>query len=180
MQELTVAVAPTFSFEQFPAVTVELRYTEAGSGPQTGRVELKVEQSQGSWRYAAFGSGPQPCEYRLTYHRLPQAGGAITIPWQPHLDKWLSVPDPMPVKRTLNLFTSLPWSDLSVAFVQLRYDDEAHGIHYEEQIDLDSSTPFLRRDYPIDAHGPRTTGLPSHFDVHQRVADGGLVARNRR
>jgi hypothetical protein len=156
VQELTIAVAPTFSFSQFPAVTIELRYSEAGGVQQSGRVELKVDAPQGSWRYAVFGASLQPYEYRLTYHRLPQNGGVIITSWQTNLDKWLFVPDPMPVKRTLNLFTSLPWPDLMVAFVQLRYDDKAHGIHYDEQIDLNNNTPYLRRDYPIHAQGPLT------------------------
>ncbi|MDM7916969.1 MAG: hypothetical protein QUU85_17140, partial [Candidatus Eisenbacteria bacterium] len=156
IQEVTVAATPTFSFGPFPAVTAELRYRDALGGEQHGRVELAADRSRGAWRYAIFGERIEPYEYRLTYHRDATAGGPIETPWQSAIDEWLSVPDPMPVKRVLNLFTSLPWADLSVAFVQIRYDDPVHGVKFEEQIDLAADKPFLRRDYPIHADGPRT------------------------
>jgi hypothetical protein len=157
--DVTVAATPTFSFGPFPAVTGEFRVRDATVGAeQHGRVALAADRPQGTWRYASFGDRAQPYEYRLTYHREAASGGPIETPWASAIDDWLSVPDPMPVKRTINLFTSLPWADLSVAFVQIRYDDPTHGVHFEEQIDLGADTPFFKREYPIHADGPRALG----------------------
>ncbi len=156
VREINVALSPLFSFEQFPVVTVELRHQDGEElGLQRdGRVQLDASRRQSVWRYLTQ-SGTTPFEYRITYHRRPSDGGEIVTAWRPHVDTWLAVPDPLPVKRTLNLFTALPWEKILIAFVQIRYRDPENGIHFDEQIDLSRSTPFVRRDYPIAADGPK-------------------------
>jgi hypothetical protein len=163
VQDVQVSAAPSFPFAQFPQVTAELLYEEAGTAPQSGRVELTVTQPSGSWRFRYFlppgraetGQALQPPPYtvRLTYHRPGSAGGPLTPPPQRWSDDYFSVPDPLPTKRLLNLFVSLPWADLLTAFVQLRYRDGPSGTAFDEQIDLNAATPYLRRDYPIAAGG---------------------------
>ena len=61
-------------------------------------------------------------------------------------------------KRLLNMFVSLPWPEIAVAFVQIRYDDPVGGVRFDEQIDLDPQARVLRRSYPIAENGPRALG----------------------
>lgn len=157
VRQVQVGLVPTFSFSQFTAVTVELRAgRENTSEFQSTRVPLSQEKPQAEWRYRSFGPTPAPYEYRATFHRLADRGGDIQGSWTPQAEDWLSIPDPLPRKRTLNIIVNLPWQELGVAFVQLRYSDAANGIHYDEQIDLSSSTRFLRRDIPVAENGPRS------------------------
>jgi hypothetical protein len=163
VQDVQISAAPSFPFTQFPQVTAELVYEEAGSAPQSGRVALSAAQPSGSWRFRYFlpqggvaeGKALQPPPYgvRLTYHRPDSAGGPLIPTAQRWSDDYFSVPDPLPVKRPLNLFVSLPWADLLTAFVQLRYRDEPSGIQFDEQITLSADAPYLRRDYPIAGGG---------------------------
>lgn len=150
-----VGVTPGFSFSQYPAVTAELRYDgDTGWEAQTARLSLTAAQPVGTWRYRCFTRPRLPYEVHLTYH---EAGGpALTPPPQLSTDEWFSIPDPLPVKRPLNLFVSLPWADILVAYVQVRYRDEARGIRFDEQLDLREDTPYLRRDYPVAAGSPET------------------------
>ena len=157
VREVTVSVAPIFSFSQFPAISVSLRYNADGNtSQQTGLIELTPDKPSQTWHFRSFAAQTQPYEYQVTYHRTAENGGDIEHPWQQQVENWLSVSDPLPVKRTLNLFVNLPWSDINVAFVQVRYQDDRNNIHFDEQIDLNASTRYIRRDYPIAADGPRT------------------------
>jgi len=156
VRTVQVGLAPTFSFSQFAAVTVELRAGSVNTPEfQSARMILNQEKLQAEWRYRSFGHIPMPYEYRATFHRPLDRGGDIQGSWTAQAEDWLSIPDPLPRKRTINLITNLPWPELLAAFIQLRYADEANGIHYDEQIDLNSSTVFFRRDIPIAENGPR-------------------------
>ncbi len=171
VREIEASVAPDFSFAQFPGVTVEVRYAADGDAvPPTGRLKLTADQPTQIWRFRSFAPRPLPYEYRATYHRPTDAGGDIQGEWTPQIDNWLSLPDPLPTKRPLNLFINLPWQDLSVAFVDLRYRDDKHGVHFDEHIDLTADVRFLRKEYLIAPDGPRTlsyrlTALPATGDV---------------
>jgi hypothetical protein len=156
VRTVQVGLVPTFSFSQFAAVTVELRAgRENTSEFQSTRVLLTQEKPQSEWRYRNFGSTSATYEYRATFHRPADRGGDIQGSWTGQAEEWLSIPDPLPRKRIFNIIVNLPWPELLAAFVQIRYMDPPHGIHYDEQIDLNSSTVFLRRDIPIAENGPR-------------------------
>src|SRR5690606_11814341 len=97
VKQIEIGVAPTFSFDQFPHVTVELRDSGSeGAGRQTGRVALTRQEPAGVWRFRSFAPEPVPFEYRVTYHRSHAEGGNIESPWRRHFEDWLSVPDPLP------------------------------------------------------------------------------------
>jgi hypothetical protein len=157
VRTVQVALAPTFSFSQFATVTVELR-AGADNAPdfQSSRAVLTEASPQSEWRYLSFGAARKPYRYRATFHRPLDRGGDIQNRWREASEDWLSIPDPLPRKRTLNVITALPWAELLTAFVQIRYNDPDHAIQYEEQIDLDEQKRLLRRDIPMADDGPPT------------------------
>lgn len=156
--EVTVAAAPTFSWDQFPAVEVDLRHADAQGRTQHARLALGPDHPSGTWRFRAEAGPPAPYGYAITYHRPDDAGGPIAVPERDLVDTLLTVPDPLPRKRRLNVFVSLPWDRIITAFLQVRYDDDPNGIHIDEQLDLSPGTPYVRRDLPIAAGGPTTVG----------------------
>jgi hypothetical protein len=166
IREVKVVAAPTFSFSQFPNITVELRFAQ-----QTDRVTLGTAQTQGNWRYRCLGDAPQPFEYRITYHHVSGATSDVVTAWQKQVDEWLSVPDPLPTKRTVNFFFSLPWQDIVMGFIQVRYQDDRNNLRYDEQLDLNQSTPFLRRDYAVAKDGPKTIA----YRLTLLLQNGGLL-----
>lgn len=149
VREVAVNVAPIFSFAEYPAVTVELRYTADGAPAQSARLQLNEQRPSDTWRFRSFAAAPQLYEYRVTYHRPATGGGDIAVDWRAETDDWLTVPDPHPIKRPLNLIVNLPWPEILAAFVQLRYDDGRDGLHIDEQIDLAPELRLIRRDFPI-------------------------------
>lgn len=149
IRDIRVGAAPTFSFGQYPAVSVDLRCGTCEGGVTAHRIQLTPDEPLKRWRFRSFSGSAAPFEYRVTYHRPAGAGGPVTSAWREQVDDWLTVSDPMPLKRPVNVVVSLPWEDVIVAFLRLRYDDEEHGVHHDEQVDLDEDTQFFRRDLPV-------------------------------
>jgi hypothetical protein len=156
LTEVAVETSPLFSFVLFPAVTVELRPVTATSGPGAAdRVRLTAGAPSGVWRFRSFGPEPPLYEYRATYHRAAAAGGDVMGSWQLSREDWLALRDPMPDKLAVNLLTDLPWDDIRLAWIQLRYDDPANGIAIAEQVDLAPDTTAVRRTWSVAPDGPR-------------------------
>lgn len=172
VRKIDVVASPTFSFDTFPQITVQLRYPVEGDDQhQVARIQLTSDNPAGIWHFRSFAGEASVFEYRITYHRAAAQGGNIESPWRRHADDWLNVPDPLPIKRTLNLFVNLPWPEVVVAFVQIRYRDDTNGVRFDEQINLDPTTAFLRRDYPIAANGPATLS----YRLSMLMTDGRLL-----
>lgn len=156
LRVIQIAVTPLFSFSVFPAVSIELKAGEDGTQSlQTFHALLNPDKPQAEWRHRSFGPAPLSYRYRATFHRPAERGGDIQGGWSQASDEWLSIPDPLPRKRTLNIFVNLPWQDIAAAFIQLRYDDEKNGIHHDEQLDLEPTKRVHRRDIPVAEDGPR-------------------------
>ncbi|MET0789213.1 MAG: hypothetical protein ABWY33_08225 [Cellulomonas sp.] len=154
--DVTVTVAPLFSFALFPAVTVELRPGSAAAAPATARVQLDADHPLQHWSFASL---PDDVSYssRATYHRPPEAGGDVVSPWSSAVEPFCSLPDPMPEKLTVTFFVDLPWAELAAALLQVRYQDEAAGVRYpEETVRLGADTPNVSRTYSIAAGGSRS------------------------
>ncbi|HEX2704839.1 MAG TPA: hypothetical protein VHM65_03710 [Candidatus Lustribacter sp.] len=173
--DVSVTVAPLFSFELFPAVTVDLHPGTPG-GPATAlagtrRVQLDAEHPLQHWVFTSL-PGDLSYSYRATYHRPSEAGGAVTTEWGAAVEPFLSLPDPMPEKLTVTFFVDLPWTELSLAMLQIRYDDAAHDVHYaQETLTLEAGTTHVARTYSIASGGSRSL---SYRLTLQRAA-GGLV-----
>ena len=168
--DVTVTVAPLFSFALFAAVTVEVK--PVGDAARTARLVLTAEADSQQWRYAAVGADGSPYAWRATYHRPLEAGGDVTTEWAEAVEPWLSLPDPMPEKLAVAFYVDLPWPDISVALLEVRYDDEAHDVHYaEETITLGADTPVVQRTYSIAAGGSRAV----NYRLTIKLAAGGLV-----
>lgn len=157
VRAVTVEASPTFSWSQFPAVDVDLRYsdpTDPAGTVQHGRLGLSQSRPRDIWRFRAVVAGTPAYSYRITYERPDDQGGTIAVPERQQADDILTIPDPLPRKRRLNIFISLPWEKISTAFLEVEYRDDAHGIHSEDQIDLSAGTTYIRKDIPIAADGP--------------------------
>jgi hypothetical protein len=175
--DVTVTVAPLFSFTLFPAVTVELISgieNGTGSGAEAGlatRVQLDANNPLQHWVFATD-AATAGYRYRPTYHRPLTAGGDVVGEWQSAVEPWLSLPDPMPEKLDVAFFVDLPWADITSALLQVFYEDKEHSIRYErETITLGQDSAVVRRTYSIAAGGTRAV----KYRLTIKLARGGLL-----
>jgi len=155
LREVALSVSPVFSFQLYPAVEIEIEYEEEDGAPQRGRVVLDRETQTAVWRYRAHTLASTCFTYSVTYHRPPGSGAGICSGPKTGCSEWIVIDDPLPRKRQLTLVTALPWDQVTIALVRVRYEDKEHDIEYDEDIDITSDCLFIRRDYAIAEEGHR-------------------------
>lgn len=150
VEEIDVVLPPTFQFDQFATVVVDLAF-----GDQTERLTFRDAAPQ-VWRFRHDGGQRPAYRYTVSYLRPAGADAAdIVLPTATTSTDLLSLPHPAPDKRPLQILVNLPFDGVHVAFLEIAYDDAAHGISFEEQIDLTADQRFVRKIYEIADGGPQ-------------------------
>lgn len=150
VEEIEVALPPTFQFDQFATVVVDLVF-----GDQTERLTFQDARPQ-VWRFRHDGGKRPAYRYTVSYLRPAGADAAdIVLPTATTTTDLLSLPHPAPDKRPLQILVNLPLEGVHVAFLEIAYDDPERGISFEEQIDLSADLRFIRRMYEIADGGPQ-------------------------
>ncbi|SNR45002.1 hypothetical protein EYF88_08260 [Paracoccus sediminis] len=149
LRQPVIGVAPGFPFAQFPQVTVDLRRVEDGTETQRDILALTVDNPDATWTFRGHGDDPQAFEYRLQFERPMPQGGPVALDWRRETGLRITLPDPLPHRRRATFFAALPWVEVTMAFLEVRYDDPANGVRIDERINLSADQPVVERDYAI-------------------------------
>lgn len=149
LRQPVIGVAPGFPFAQFPQVTVDLRRVENGQETQRDIAALTADSPDAPWIFRGHGDDPQRFEYRLQFERPMAQGGPVALDWRAESGLRVTLPDPLPHRRRATFFAGLPWAEVTMAFLEIRYDDPANGVRIDERINLSADQPLIERDYAI-------------------------------
>lgn len=167
VESIQVAPLPTFQFQQFAAIVVDLSY-----GDQVARLTFQEATPQ-IWQFRHFETEQPIYQFTVTYLR-PEAAdaGDITLPTRESTAEILSLPEPAPDKRNLQILVNLPLEGVHVAFLELRYTDEANGIAFDEHINLLDNSRFIRKIYDIADGGPQEIDYRLTLFTNQGLVEG--------
>ncbi|MGK7912258.1 MAG: hypothetical protein AB4050_12390 [Synechococcus sp.] len=144
VESIQVFLPPTFQFRKFAAVVVDLGYED-----WTKRLTFRDTNPQ-TWHFRHFETTRPAYKYTVTYLRPEDVDAPdIALLTRESTEEILSLPNPAPDKRVLQILVNLSLEGLHVALLELRYEDEANGITFDEQIDLVNSQPFIQKKYDI-------------------------------
>lgn len=149
LRQPVIGVAPGFPFAQFPQVTVDLRRMEGTEETQRAMLALTPDSPESEWTFRGHGDDPQRFEYRLQFERPMPQGGPVALDWCAETGLRITLPDPLPHRRRATFFAALPWAEVTMAFLEIRYDDAANGVRIDERIALSADQPLIERDYAI-------------------------------
>ncbi|WP_295044181.1 hypothetical protein [uncultured Paracoccus sp.] len=149
LRQPVIGVAPGFPFAQFPQVTVDLRRIEGAEETQRAMLALTPDRPEAEWTFRGHGADPQRFEYRLQFERPMPQGGPVVLDWRAESGLRMTLPDPLPHRRRVTFFAGLPWAEVTMAFLEIRYDDAANGLRIDERITLSADQPVIERDYAI-------------------------------
>ncbi|WP_225830090.1 hypothetical protein [Streptomyces sp. NK08204] len=124
-------------WENWRAVTVELRYQDAASGV-SGQYVLDLVHDQPLWQWPRFivGSAPGTYAYRLTYHGIGRPD--VVREWTQTDDGEVRVGDPFPDTYPLTVRPLVSWTSVSALLVDLLYEDPAHQLRQEASMEFTS------------------------------------------
>jgi hypothetical protein len=152
LETIPVLTLPSFPFDRYPQVDVQLRYTDAAHAiRQDDVVRLTKEQPNGAWQRFLVGPPAAPIMAKVIYRALDHRDRET--PFEPLARPQVDVPDPFPQRLKVSIVPALDFTRVDRAFVDLEYDDEANRVRVEDSIEIAPNQAV--RPFIVDRVNPR-------------------------
>jgi hypothetical protein len=163
-------VAVNFPWEDYPMVEAHVRYQDEGSGLDESEIFQLTEQKQdATWRIFILDPRKRAFDYRLVYRAADNRD--VDSGWKTTEDEQVTVRDPFPRKRTLDVVANVDWNQVDQVFVDLRYEDRSNGIFDEASFNFGpGSTP---QRFTVDMEDPELKQV--FFKVTFLFKDGRMI-----
>lgn len=132
-----------FPWEAYPVIEVHVRYRDAASGLDQGEVyRLDSESTEALWNVFVLDPTKNAFEYRLVYRGANNRD--IDSGWKTSDEEQISLRDPFPRKRVVQVVPAMNWTQVERCFVDLRYTDRPNGVFEETSFEFtEGSTPQM-------------------------------------
>jgi hypothetical protein len=163
-------VAVNFPFEAYPMVEVHVRYQDEASGLDEKDVfQLTKEKQDAVWRMFILDTRKRDFSYRLVYRAADNKD--VDTGWRTTDEEQVTVRDPFPRKRTLDVVANVDWNQVDQVFVDVRYEDKANDILEEASFNFNQgSTP---QKFVVDVEDPELKQV--FFKVTFLFKDGRMI-----
>lgn len=120
--------ALNFPWERYSHVEVRTQYADPAHGiRQTDTFLLKAEHAtEAVWPMFVLDPDNTRFQYKRIYRAVDHRD--VETPWLETDEELLTIRDPFPAKRTLEIVPVFDWTKIDRAFVDVAYEDPANGI----------------------------------------------------
>lgn len=131
--------ALNFPWDRYSHVEVQLQYTDPEHGIRLAdSYILKQEDTTETiWRMFVLNPALTRFRYKLIYRAVDHRD--VEMPWVETDDERLTIRDPFPQKRTLEIVPVFDWTKVDRAFVDVSYEDPAHDVVQEASYEFNSA-----------------------------------------
>lgn len=152
--------ADLLPWDRFPNVAVEVRYEDPENAIRLAETfVLSRAKSDATWKRFRLNPARDDYQVRITYLAVDHRD--IVLDWRTTDQERLTIRDPRPSKRTVQVVPAVSWGLVAMVFVEVRYTDEANGVNEQQTLSF-FDTP--------DDRGPKTFSVnlvdPGHRLVH--------------
>lgn len=163
-------VAVNFPFDAYPMVEAHVRYQDEVSGLDEKDIfQLTKEKQDATWRMFILDTRKRDFSYRLVYRAADNRD--VDTGWKTTDEEQITVRDPFPRKRTLDVVANVDWNQVDQVFVDLRYEDKANDIFEEASFNFNQgSTP---QKFVVDVQDPELKQV--FFKVTFLFKDGRMI-----
>lgn len=169
LESIPILTLPTFPFDRYPQVDVQLRYEDPAHGiRQDDLVRITKEKPNGEWQRFLVGAPAAPLMAKLTYHGADHRDH--DLPFAPLTKPQVDVPDPFPQRLRITVVPALNFNEVDRAFVDLVYADPANGLNVEDSIEIEEDKP--PRPFLIERIDPTLNRV--HYKVTILMKDSTL------
>ena len=141
-------------WDHWSKLEVSLRYTDAEHGVrQQSTIELSATVP--GWNYVLFvmAGASSTLDYRVRY--LGKDGRQDYLRgWTTTAEGEIRIRDPFPSKRTVMVVPQVNWSEVDRMLVDLRYEDPANGVRYEQSLEFNSQKKATQT-FSVDLQDPQ-------------------------
>lgn len=149
---ITIPVmAENFPWDRYSSVEVQLRYTdEANEIAQHDTLRLTKDATTASWKMFVLDPDRTSFEVRKVFRALDNRD--VEHGWQPCDETQVTVRNPFPTRRVVQVVPSVDWAQVQEAFVDLRYEDPANNVLVEESMSFTEGASS--RVFAVDLRNP--------------------------
>ena len=131
-------IANNVPWDIYPDVDVYVRYKDPDNHIDIEEhFSLNKEKSEDKWNLFLIDPLIKDFEYKIIYraedHRNIEQG------WKQNSEEEVVVKDPFPIKRQLNVVPAINWEEVSLVFVDVRYEDKANNIREDYNLEFSSN-----------------------------------------
>lgn len=130
-------MALDFPWETYPNVEVSLRYSDPENNINIDdHFLLNANKTQEIWKMFTLDPAKTTFSYQLIYRSADHRD--IEMPWTDTDEEKVTIRDPFPKKRRLNIVPAVNWAEVQNIFVDVTYEDvendvrEAHALSFAE------------------------------------------------
>lgn len=128
-------VALNFPWEQYPQVEVHVRYEDQDNSIRMDEVfMLDEENPEHIWKLFTLNPEKNNFEYKLIYRSSDHKD--LETSWTQNDTEQITIRDPYPKKRKLQIVPAFNWREVSTVFVDVTYEDQENGIRETYSVDF--------------------------------------------
>jgi hypothetical protein len=144
-------------WDRYQQVEVAIEYADPAHGTSVSDVVVLRDKAESvTWPWFTVGENRSPYRYQLTYRALNNRDHVTA--WVESDDDVVTVRNPFPSTRVVEVATAVPWTEAESVFVDLTYADPANSILEERSLTFDT-----------DHKGPQTFAVPLQDPTIRRV-----------
>ena len=163
-------IADNFPWQSYTSVEVHLRYVDEANGiNQRDMIRLTKQTPDGLWKM--FVLDPQRTEYELRVIFRAADNRDIERGWTPTDEPQVTVRNPFPTERVLEVVPSFNWTEVREAFVDLRYEDKDNDVLREESFTFTEGAATQR--FRVDLRNPELKTI--FYKVSVNFKDGRFL-----
>ncbi len=163
-------LAENFPWDRYTSVEVHLRYIdEANKIAQRDMVRLTKEAPAANWKMFVLNPANTAYEVRKIFRAADNRD--IEHAWTSTDDTQVTIRNPFPTRRIVQVVPSVDWSQVKEAFVDFRYEDPANSVLTEQSMTFTEGASS--QTFSVDLRNPALKSV--FYRVSFQYKDGRFV-----
>ena len=176
-------IAINFPWQHYPNVEVHTQYDDINNGIAIKDIFLlNKDQQQKTWKIFILNPKKKNFQYKIVYHGADDKD--VETRWIDTLEEQITIRDPYPPKRVLEIVPNLNWAEVNMAFIDLSYEDKANNIFEEGSFEFSKDDQAPKK-FTVDLPDPnnrmiaykttilfkdgRSLEVPNSFTLDRRI-----------
>jgi len=163
-------LAENFPWNDYSSVEVHLRYTDDVNGiKQRDLLRLTKEKPDALWKMFVLDPMKTTFEYRVLYRAMNNRD--IERAWTLSDEAQITIRNPFPTRRVVEVVPSFRWEEVEQAFVDLRYEDPANNLLVEDSFSFQQG--IAAKTFSVDLRD--TTRKTVFYKISVNYKDGRFL-----
>jgi hypothetical protein len=144
-------IAENFPWDRYSSVEVQLRYSdEANDIAQHDTLRLTQEAPSANWKMFVLDPDKTTFEVKKVFRALDNRD--VEHGWQASDETQVTLRNPFPTRRVVQVVPSVDWTQVQEAFVDFRYEDAANNVLVEESMSFTEGSSS--KAFSVDLRNP--------------------------